>query len=67
VGLNGRTRRIERWHVDSGRVEVVADVSGIPLVGVIGAWWMGLAADDSPLVLRDRSTRELYVLDWKAP
>jgi Tol biopolymer transport system component len=67
VGLNGRTRRIERRHMDSGRVEVVADVSGIPVVGVMGAWWMGLAADDSPLILRDRSTREFYVLDWEAP
>ena len=48
VGLNVRTRRIERRHLDSGRVEVVADVSGIPVVGVMSAWWMGLAPDDSP-------------------
>jgi Tol biopolymer transport system component len=67
VGLNVRTRRIERRHLDSGQVDVVADVSGIPVVGVMGAWWMGLAADDSPLILRDRSTREFYALDWEAP
>jgi hypothetical protein len=29
--------------------------------------WMGLAADDSPLVMRDRGTRELYAFDWEAP
>lgn len=67
VGLNVRTHRIERRRLDSGRVEVVADLSGVPVVGILGAPWMGLAADDSPLVLRDRSTREFYALDWEVP
>ena len=29
--------------------------------------WSGLAADDSPLVLRDIGTQEIYALDWQAP
>jgi len=29
--------------------------------------WTGLAPDDSPLVLRDIGTREIYALDWQAP
>jgi Tol biopolymer transport system component len=31
--------------------------------GPVG-WWMGLAPDDSPLVLRDISIQEIYALDW---
>jgi hypothetical protein len=34
--------------------------------GVV-SFWLGLAADDSPLFLRDRSTHEIYALDWVAP
>jgi len=29
--------------------------------------WMGLAPYGSPLLVRDRSTRVLYALDWEAP
>ena len=29
--------------------------------------WMGLAADDSPIFLRDTTTEDLYALDWEAP
>jgi hypothetical protein len=29
--------------------------------------WNGLTPDDSPLLLRDQSTEELYQLDWKVP
>ncbi len=29
--------------------------------------WSGLAPDDSPLVLRDVGTEEIYALDWEAP
>ncbi len=30
-------------------------------------WWMGLAPDDSPVVLRDISMQEIYALDWSDP
>jgi hypothetical protein len=29
--------------------------------------WFGLAPDDSPLLLRDIGTQEVYALDWEAP
>lgn len=32
--------------------------------GVMG-WWMGLTPDGSPMVLRDTSIEEIYVLDFK--
>ncbi len=34
--------------------------------GWAGAW-SGIAPDDSPLVLRDAGTQEIYALDWEAP
>ena len=29
--------------------------------------WTGLAPDDSPLLLRDAGSQEIYALDWEAP
>ena len=29
--------------------------------------WSGLAPDDSPLLVRDAGTQEIYALDWQAP
>ncbi|MEW5977847.1 MAG: winged helix-turn-helix domain-containing protein [Acidobacteriota bacterium] len=29
--------------------------------------WMGLAQDDSPLVIRDLSSQQIYALEWEAP
>jgi Tol biopolymer transport system component len=67
IGLNGVTRRIERWSRATRRLEPVADVGDIPLLTWVVVPWMGLAPDGSPLVVRDRSTRDLYALDWEAP
>jgi hypothetical protein len=67
VGFDVRSRHIERRRLDTGRLEVVADLADVPIVATMGAPWMGLAADDSPLVLRDRTTRDFYALDWEAP
>ncbi len=67
VGLNVQTNRIERRSIATGRLEPVADLGGIPLIMDIGIPWAGLAPDDSPLVSRDLSTRDIYALDWAAP
>jgi hypothetical protein len=29
--------------------------------------WAGLAPDDSPLLVRDAGTQDIYALDWEAP
>jgi hypothetical protein len=29
--------------------------------------WVGLAPDDSPLLVRDAGTEDIYALDWDAP
>jgi len=35
--------------------------------GGTGSYWTGLAPDDSPLLLRDVGSQEIYALDWEAP
>ena len=55
---------VKRVRIDDGHVDVVARVTGF----VRGAWnWLGLAPDDSPLLVRDVGTQEIYALDWDAP
>jgi dipeptidyl aminopeptidase/acylaminoacyl peptidase len=67
VGLNLVAKRIERyWSRDTDRVEPVADVEGLPLFVFMDVPWVGLDADDRPLVTADRSTHDLYALDWEA-
>jgi Tol biopolymer transport system component len=34
--------------------------------GDLGSW-TGLAPDDSPLLIRDVSSQEIYAIDWQAP
>jgi hypothetical protein len=34
--------------------------------GVSGTW-LGLAPDDSLLVMRDHGTTEVYAMEWEAP
>ena len=55
---------IERVSVADHKTERIVDLQGMqqPLLG-----WMGLAADDSPLLRRDASAHEIYVLDLELP
>jgi hypothetical protein len=32
-----------------------------------GSGWLALAPDDSPLLLRDTGTQDVYALDWEEP
>ena len=66
IGMT-ESRRIVRVSVASGRRETLADLGPTPLVVWVAAPWMGLAADDTPLVTLDRGTRGFYALDWEAP
>jgi serine/threonine protein kinase/Tol biopolymer transport system component len=48
-------------------IERLVDVKGIRFLNGIFGTWSGLAPDDSPLLLRDTSTDEIFALDWLAP
>ena len=54
-----------RLRVSDNRLERIASLKNLRLAAT--ASWTGLALDDSPLVLRDVGSHEIYALDWEAP
>ena len=58
---------VRRVRIDDHHVEVVASLKGIARTFRPYGQWFGLAPDDSPLILRDVGTHEIYALDWEAP
>jgi Tol biopolymer transport system component/DNA-binding winged helix-turn-helix (wHTH) protein len=56
----GGVRWLRRIRIPDGLVEEIASLDGFPLRAY---WWSGLAADDSPLVLRNPGGPEIYALD----
>jgi Tol biopolymer transport system component len=57
---------VMRVRIRDRKIERVADLKGLRQIGYYG-WWLGLAPDDSPLLLRNAGTQEIYALDWQAP
>jgi Tol biopolymer transport system component len=55
-----------RIRISDRKVEQVADMKNLPMTGYYGIW-LGLAPDDSPLLLRDAGSQDIYALDWEAP
>jgi hypothetical protein len=55
--------RLYRLELTTGHLEPIAQIDDFRL----GHPWMGLAPDDSPLVLRDATQWDIYRLDWEAP
>jgi hypothetical protein len=66
-GLDVEANRIECYSFARHRLEARAEIGDMPLLSLFEAPWMGLDADDSPMVMRDRSTRDIYALEWEAP
>ena len=63
----GTDAALYRVRVSDHKLEMLAGLTGIRLtIGATGTW-CGLAADDSPLVLRDVGTQEIYALDLQLP
>ena len=54
---------VVRVHVSDHKVETVADLRHFRQAGYWSVW-LGIAPDDSPLLLRDTGTQEVYALDW---
>lgn len=55
---------IVRIHVSDHKVEPVADLSNMITAGRYGAA-LALAPDDSPLMLRDTGSQDVYSVDWE--
>ena len=56
---------VMRVRIRDRKLERVADLKNFRQTGNYG-YWLGLAPDDSPLLLRDIGTQEIYALDWQA-
>jgi Tol biopolymer transport system component len=54
---------VMRVHIADKRIERVADLRNFRITGYWGIW-LGLAPDDSPLLLRDTGSQDVYALDW---
>jgi eukaryotic-like serine/threonine-protein kinase len=54
-----------RIRISDRKVEQVSDLKDFTPTGYWGAW-LGLDPDDSPLMLRDVGTQDVYSLDWLA-
>jgi len=63
----GREPAVLRVRIADRKIEEVASLRNVRQTGFRGAVWMGLAPDDSPLLLRDIGTQEIYALDLQAP
>jgi eukaryotic-like serine/threonine-protein kinase len=61
----GEDRAFYRLRINDHKLERLVGLRGMRLTGALG--WTGLAPDDSPLVLRDIGTQEIYAFDWQAP
>jgi serine/threonine protein kinase/Tol biopolymer transport system component len=56
---------VMRVRIRDRKIERVADLKNFRQAG-FWAVWLGMAPDDSPLLLRDIGTQEIYALDWQA-
>jgi eukaryotic-like serine/threonine-protein kinase len=58
---------VVRVSVADGKVERLVNLKEIPRGFDPWEFWVGLAPDDSPLLMRDRSTQEIYSLEVRFP
>jgi Tol biopolymer transport system component len=59
--IGGNQDGVYRIGVSGGRVERVVDLKGFHHVGVAGLW-MGLDPTDTPMLIRDTSSADIYAL-----
>jgi len=56
-----------RLHVRDGRVEKIVGLGGVQRAASNFGPWSGLAPDDSPLIVREVGTQEVYALEVALP
>jgi Tol biopolymer transport system component len=64
--LQQQPQGLFRLGIRDRKVEQVVNLKGFSLTGYWGMW-LGLAPDDSPLLLKDTGSDEIVALDWQAP
>ena len=61
-----RSPAVLRLRISDRKVEHIADLKNFSMTGYYTIW-LGLAPDDSPLLLRDTGSQDIYALDWEKP
>jgi hypothetical protein len=57
---------VVRIRISDHQPEQVVDLRNFNTVGRYGGW-LALTPDDSPLILHDTGTQDVYSVDWQAP
>jgi hypothetical protein len=57
---------VERVGIRDRKVDQVVDLKDFRMTGYYSVW-LGLTADDSPLLLKDTGTQDIVSMDWNAP
>jgi len=57
---------VVRIRIRDHKAEQVADLKSFVTVGRYGGW-LALTPVDSPLLLRDTGSQDVYSVDWQAP
>jgi hypothetical protein len=60
------TGAIIRIRLSAHKTERVVDLKNFVGVGYYGQWF-AVAPDDSPIMLRNAGTQDVYALDWEEP
>ena len=54
-----------RVRISDGKLERLFSLNGMRRFWADLGSWTGLAPDDSPLLIRDVSSQEIYAIDWQ--
>jgi Tol biopolymer transport system component len=63
----GSDPALYRVRISDHKLERIVGLKGVRLTIGIAGTWCGLGPDDSPLILRDVGTQEIYALDLQSP
>ena len=60
------TGAVIRIRLSDHKTQRVVDLKSLATVGYHGPWF-GVAPDDSPIMLRNAGTQDVYAPDWEEP
>ena len=60
------TGAVIRIRLSDHKTERIVDLKNFATVGFYGSWF-AVAPDDSPIMLRNAGTQDVYALDWEEP
>ena len=66
VGRGGESRAVIRIRLSDHRIEEAVDLKNMVVAGRMDSA-LALAPDDSPLLLRDNGSQDVYSVDWEVP